>query len=407
MAEDLTSKTVAESSTNGLLRDETRATVPLTRRRKTARQVDSTGYKGDDEDDDYHMSVRREAEASNRPPTGANFEAFVAACMSNDDLVFIQSLPARMRRKQKPIQALETASRIRTDTCTTFGACGSSQNSTSTPDSVGDVQNTGATHHPSDALPPNSMNWRNARDPSQTYNQDTVEPNTCDSNPMYPQSTPMQGPNVHPGQAFDSGEDEHYNPTSSPNARNATEDTQNISSQNETQMYPQHTEMQQLNAHTEPALDADNSSIQEYATANHEDDEAAHRPAAGDGDHTCQPYAVRYREEDDAVDIIPYAVAYLGQVDTDTTDQTDTNTPASSCNDRDISTFDNNLHGSRQVPTQSALDPNPMYGQNALDPNPMYQQNALYPNPMYVPNALNPNLVPNALPEETSCGETR
>ncbi|XP_078594500.1 uncharacterized protein LOC144872314 [Branchiostoma floridae x Branchiostoma japonicum] len=47
---DLTAQTVAESSKNVFKRDETRATVPLTKRRKAARQVDSAGYKGDDED---------------------------------------------------------------------------------------------------------------------------------------------------------------------------------------------------------------------------------------------------------------------------------------------------------------------------------------------------------------------
>eukprot|EP00058_Branchiostoma_floridae_P021053 XP_002606543.1 hypothetical protein BRAFLDRAFT_102540 [Branchiostoma floridae] len=365
MAEDLTSKTVAENSSNGLVRDETRVTLHLTRRRNAARQVDSAGYKGDDEDDDYRMSTKRDAEESSRPPRGVkskeqhNVEAFAAAYMSKDDLVFIQTASKGMRRKKKPIQTPEPASRGRTDISPTLGACG-------TRDSVPDVQNTGATRQPPDALSQNPKTSTNARDPNPTYNQDTLEPNACNSNPMYPQSTPMHGSNVPPEPAFDSGGHKPCNPTSSENARDANEDTQRCTSQHPKQMYPQNAQMQQVNAHTEPALDSDNSCIQGDATANHEADEATSRPAAGDGDLTCQPYAVRYREEeDDAVDITPYAVAYMGQDEADSNEQTDTNTPLSSCNDSD-SIFDYTL----QAPVQNWLSPNPMYLQNAGNPNP-------------------------------------
>eukprot|EP00058_Branchiostoma_floridae_P021051 XP_002606541.1 hypothetical protein BRAFLDRAFT_102543 [Branchiostoma floridae] len=318
-----------------------RATVPLTRRRKAAKQVDSAGYKGDDEKDDYRMSVRRVAEASDRPPTGvtgdAKVEAFVAAYMSKDDLVFIQTLSKGMRRKKKPIQTPGTASRGRTGISVTFGACRSSENSACTPDSVGDAQNMGGTHRPSDALSSNPISSKNARDQNPTYNQDTLNPNTCNSNPMYPQSTPMHGSNVPPKPAFDSGGDKPCISTSSRNARDADEDTQRCTSQ----------------------------------------------PDAGFGDLTCQPYAVRYQEEEDAVDITPYAVAYMGQRDTDSNEQTDTSTPSSSsCNDSNASVFDNTL----QAPAQYWLSPNPMYPQNALNPNPMYVQNTGNPNPL-VPNA--------------------
>ncbi|XP_078658731.1 uncharacterized protein LOC144904059 [Branchiostoma floridae x Branchiostoma belcheri] len=289
-----TSIVVPRGATGGLSIANMRAAVSLTKKiRKKARQVNSDGYKGDDEDDDCGMPARRDGVA----PAGR--ARTTAAAVSSGDA---------------DVEASAAA-----DTCNE--------------DSVANE----TIRHPSDALPsPNTITPRNARDPSPTYNQNT--PNSQNPNPMY-----------------------------SP-----------------------HAQEQQRDSNPEPALDSDSPSIQTEAASYQEDGQTSSGPAVGDDDDPfTQPYAVRYREEDDDAGITPYAVAYMTpgmtQGDTDSTEQTDTKTPSSS-DDTDVSALDGIFRTSMQ---------------NAIpNPNPMLAQNALLPNQMYVPN---PNPVPNAVHE--SCCE--
>ncbi|XP_078678890.1 uncharacterized protein LOC144914651 [Branchiostoma floridae x Branchiostoma belcheri] len=317
-------------------------------------QVDSDGYKGDDEDDDYGVSVESDAAAGSGQTTGAtssadaDIEAYAAAYMCEEDLVFIKSLSKGMRTKRPSINKTKTTSRGCTGISTTIAAC---ESTLTTPASVGEVLNTRGIRHPSDALLPNTISPRNARDPSPTYNQNTQ--NSQNPNPMY-----------------------------SPKAQK-----------------------QQLDSHPEPTLDSDNPCIQPEAASFQEDDQTTSGPAVGDDGPFPQPYAVRYKEEDEGEGITPYAVAYMCQDDTDNTDQTDTKTSSSSNNDTDVSASDGNLGDSGQTPVlsvQNTLSPNPMFVQNTLIPNPMCAQNALNPNPMYGQNALNPNPVPNVV-QEADC----
>ncbi|KAI8511132.1 hypothetical protein Bbelb_102320 [Branchiostoma belcheri] len=312
-----------------------RSAVPPTKIRKTARQVDSDGYKGDDEDDDYGVSVESDAAAGSGQTTGAtssadaDIEAYAAAYLCEEDLVFIKSLSKGMRTKC-PVKGC-------TGISTTIAAC---ESTPTTPASVGDVMNTRGISHPSDALLPNTISPRNARDPSPTYNQNTQ--NSQNPNPMYLPKAQKQQPDSHP----------------------------------------------------EPTLDSDNTCIQPDAASFQQDDQTTSGPAVGDDDPFSQPYAVRYKEEDEGVGITPYAVAYMCQDDTDNTDQTDTKTPSSSNNDTDVLGSDGNLGDSGQTPVlsvQNTLSPNPMFVQNTLNQNPMFVQNTLTPNPMFVQNTLNPN----------------
>ncbi|XP_019625066.1 PREDICTED: E3 ubiquitin-protein ligase TRIM71-like [Branchiostoma belcheri] len=313
-----------------------RSAVPPTKIRQTARQVDSDGYKGDDEDDDDGVSVESDAAAGSGQTTGAtssadaDIEAYAAAYMCEEDLVFIKTLSKGMRTK-RPINKTKTASRGCTGISVTVAAC---ESTLTTPASVSDVLNTRGIRHPSDTLLPNTISPRNARDPSPTYNQNTQ--NSQNRNPMY-----------------------------SPKAQK-----------------------QQLDSHPEPTLDSDNPCIQPEAASFQEDDQTTSGPAVGDDDPFPQPYAVRYKEEDEGVGITPYAVAYMCQDDTDSTDQTygQTSPDSSSNNNADVSAFDGTLRDSQQTDVQNTSNPNPMYAQNALNPNPMYGQNALNPNP--VPNVV-------------------
>ncbi|XP_019623256.1 PREDICTED: protein wech-like [Branchiostoma belcheri] len=296
-----------------------RSAVPPAKIRKTARQlqVDSDGYKGDEEDDDYGVSVESDAAAGSGQTTGAtssadaDIEAYVAAYMCEEDLVFIKSLSKGMRTNC-PVKGC-------TGISTTIAAC---ESTPTTPASVSDVMNTRGIRHPSDALLPNTISPRNARDPSPTYNQNTQ--NSQSPNPMYLPKAQKQQPDSLP----------------------------------------------------EPTLDSDNPCIQPEAASFQEDDQTTSGPAVGDDDPFSQPYAVRYKEEDEGVGITPYAVAYMCQDDTDNTDQTDTKTPSSSNNDTDNTLNQNPMF------VQNTLNPNPMCAQNALNPNPMYGQNALNPNPV-------------------------
>ncbi|XP_019634321.1 PREDICTED: uncharacterized protein LOC109477478 [Branchiostoma belcheri] len=350
MADGPTSDMAAEGTASGLSK-----AVPPKRRWNTSRQVDSDGYKGDDEDDDYGVSVKSDAAAGSGHATGgttpsgdADIDAYVAAYMCKEDVAFIKTLSKGIRTKQL-IKKPKTASRERTEIST---AC---ESTLTTPASVGDVRNTLGIRHPSDTLPPNAVGQRNTRDPSPTYNQNTTNLQT--PNPTY--SPKRLHARIEP--TLD-------NPCLQPENASFQEGGQTTTAQ---------AVGQRRHDHPQPALGLDNPCTQPGAlAASCQETMATSALAVGD-DHI-QPYAVRSREEDD-VDITPYAVAYMCQGDTDSTEE-DTKTPSSSDVDTDV------LQDSRQAPVQNTLNPNPRSLQNALSRNPMYAQNALNPNP--VPNAV-------------------
>ncbi|XP_019634320.1 PREDICTED: uncharacterized protein LOC109477477 [Branchiostoma belcheri] len=362
MADDgPTSDMAAEGTACGLSRTDTRPAVPSKRRWNTSRQVDSDGYKGDDEDDDYGVSVKSDVAAGSGHATGgttpsgdADVEAYVAAYMCKEDVAFIKTLSKGIRTKQL-IKKPKTASRERIEIST---AC---ESTLTTPASVGDVRNTLCIRHPSDTLPPNAVGQRNARDPSPTYNQNTTNLQT--PNPTY--SPKRLHARIEPDFDLD-------NPCLQP---------ENASFQESGQTTTAQALGQRRHDHPQPGLGSDNPCTQPGALAAsfQEDGQTMATSALAVGDGHIQPYAVRSREEEDDVDITPYAVAYMCQGDTDSTEE-DTKTPSSSDVDTDV------LQDSRQAPVQNTLNPNPRSLQNALSRNPMYVQNGLNPNP--VPNAV-------------------
>ncbi|XP_078683124.1 uncharacterized protein LOC144917201 [Branchiostoma floridae x Branchiostoma belcheri] len=361
MADGPTSDMAAEGTASGLSKADKRPAVSPKRRWNTSRQVDSDGYKGDDEDDDYGVSVKSDAAAGSGHATGgttpsgdADIEAYVAAYMCKEDVAFIKTLSKGIRTKQL-IKKPKTASTERTEIST---AC---ESTLTTPASVGDVRNTLGIRHPSDTLPPNAVGQRNARDPSPTYNQNTTNLQT--PNPTY--SPKRLHARIEPDFDLD-------NPCLQPENASFQEGGQTTTAQ---------ALGQRRHDHPQPGLGSDNPCTQPGALAAsfQEDGQTMATSALAVGDGHIQPYAVRSREEEDDVDITPYAVAYMCQGDTDSTEE-DTKTPSSSDVDTDV------LQDSRQAPVQNTLNPNPRSLQNALSRNPMYVQNGLNPNP--VPNAV-------------------
>ncbi|KAI8521893.1 hypothetical protein Bbelb_016470 [Branchiostoma belcheri] len=172
-----TSIVVPRGATGGLSIANMRAAVSLTKKiRKKARQVNSDGYKGDDEDDDCGMPAGRDGVA----PAGR--ARTTAAAVSSGDA---------------DVEASAVADTWKDDSV--------------------------AIRHPSDALPPpNTITPRNARDPSPTYNQNT--PNSQNPNPMY-------SPNVQEQQRDSSSEPDLHsdNPSIQTEAASYQEDGQTSS----------------------------------------------------------------------------------------------------------------------------------------------------------------------------------
>eukprot|EP00058_Branchiostoma_floridae_P011710 XP_002597198.1 hypothetical protein BRAFLDRAFT_66324 [Branchiostoma floridae] len=282
-------------------------------------RVDSDGYKGDDEENDHNDDHDTEITSDETDPDQENEQTVDAATKAFVAAYVSKDDMAFIKNllpRRQRSQSAKTASRGRIDIS---AVCEGSQD---------DAKNMSNIHRHSATISPVPKSSRVALDPNPLYNQET------------------------------------------PNAQTAC---------NPNLIHPQNTKMHQLNPQNEPALTPveSNSTIQQNTAVYENDHEPPTRSTMTEDD--IQPYAVGYQARG-GVDGTPYAVAYMCQDDTTSTE------PETIPSTGDDSVFEENTSDSRHSPDSIKSAPA-----------------QLKMNPLYVHNAPNP--IPNAQ-QETSCACT-
>ncbi|KAI8520178.1 hypothetical protein Bbelb_034350 [Branchiostoma belcheri] len=254
--------------------------------------------------------------------------------------------------------------------------------------------------------------WK-VRCPNPMYKQNSLPPNARNPSPVYPQNDRMCGQNTHQEPELDTGED---SACVRPRAV---------------------THRQGVEAAIRSADNDDISTCSQQFAVTHQNGDETASWSAGSDDVFIQPYAVRYKEDDNDTnrptdtgrqtvgisrnddDIRPYAVAYMCQDDTvvvrglnsrptqhktktasnrSSNDMSGHNSSINGTNDMWSNATESDSHTHDTQPSSSARHLDPMYLRLPRHPNPI----KLMPNLQYAPGSA-----PNDHPKTTSGCEYR